>query len=85
MGRTMIEKILARSSGAGEVKVGDIVFARPHMILSHDNSAAISKIFEKLGAKIFGSTDNMRTENINRGELRTLGSSYNLQEIKFKD
>ena len=41
--------------------------------------------FEELGEKIFGSTDNMRTENINRGDLRTIGSSYTLQEITFKE
>ncbi len=51
MGANMIEKILARASGNVDVKVGDIVFARPHRILSHDNSAAILKIFEDLGGK----------------------------------
>ncbi len=54
MGATMIEKILARASGNPETHVGDIVFAKPHMILSHDNSAAIRKIFEKLeGRKVW--------------------------------
>ena len=51
MGATMIEKILAKASGNADVRVGDIVFARPHRILSHDNSAAILKIFEGLGGK----------------------------------
>jgi len=51
MGKTMIEKILARASGSDEVAVGEIVFAKPHRILSHDNSAAILKIFEKMGGK----------------------------------
>jgi hypothetical protein len=41
--------------------------------------------FEELGERVFGSTDNMRSENVNRGELRTLGSSYTLQEVKFTD
>jgi len=51
MGSTLIEKILARSSGNDSVSAGDIVFARPHRILSHDNSAAILGIFEKLGGR----------------------------------
>ena len=51
MGKTLIEKILAAASGEKEVRAGEIVFARPHMILSHDNSAAISKIFFDMGAK----------------------------------
>jgi len=51
MGKTLIEKILAKASGRKEVSVGEIVFAKPHMILSHDNSAAILKTFEKMGGK----------------------------------
>jgi 3-isopropylmalate/(R)-2-methylmalate dehydratase large subunit len=51
MGKTMIEKILARASGRREVSIGEIVFAKPHMILSHDNSAAILKTFEKMGGR----------------------------------
>jgi len=41
--------------------------------------------FEKLGAQILGSTEEMREANIDRGALRTIGSTYVLQEIKFKD
>lgn len=41
--------------------------------------------FEKLGTQILGSTDEMREANIDRGELRTIGSTYVLQEIAFKD
>ncbi len=51
MAATMIEKILAASSGEDAVSVGDIVFARPHKILTHDNSAAIIGIFEGLGGE----------------------------------
>ncbi len=58
------------------------------LTVTYKNWAAFDRgveYFEELGERVFGSTDNMRTENINRGELRTLGSSYTLQEIKFKD
>jgi len=41
--------------------------------------------FEKLGTQILGSTDEMREANIDRGELRTIGSTYTLREITFKD
>ena len=54
MGMTMIEKILARASGADRVQAGEIVFASPHRVLSHDNSAAILGIFEKMeGEKVW--------------------------------
>ena len=51
MGKTIIEKIIAGAAGKSEVKEGEIVFVSPHRILSHDNSAAISKIFEQMGAQ----------------------------------
>jgi hypothetical protein len=41
--------------------------------------------FEKLGTQILGSTDEMREANIDRGELRTIGSTYTLRELTFKD
>jgi hypothetical protein len=41
--------------------------------------------FENLGSQVLGSTEEMREANIDRGELRTIGSTYVLQEITFKD
>ena len=49
MGKTIAEKILARASGQESVSAGQIVTARPDVVLSHDNSAAIIGHFEKLG------------------------------------
>ena len=48
MAQTLIEKILAKASGRNRVHKGEIVFVSPHRILSHDNSAAISKIFKQI-------------------------------------
>ncbi len=49
-GKTLIQKILARASGRESegVRENEILFVSPHMILSHDNSAAISKTFYKI-------------------------------------
>jgi hypothetical protein len=41
--------------------------------------------FEELGTKLMGSTDNMRTAGIDREALRTIGSTYILQELNFKE
>ena len=40
--RTFVEKIF-------EAEAGDIVFAKPDIVLSHDNSASIEKTFRKMG------------------------------------
>src|SRR5436190_7377173 len=50
-GRTFAEKALARASGQSSVVAGQIVDARPDVILSHDNTAAIWKIFRALGVE----------------------------------
>ncbi len=49
MGKTLAEKALARAAGLAEVTPGQVVDARPDMALSHDNSAAILRIFRQLG------------------------------------
>ncbi len=47
-GQSLIQKILAKASGKEDVAENEIVFVSPHMILSHDNSAAISKTFYQI-------------------------------------
>ena len=51
MGKTFAEKALARASGQTEVTAGQIVDARPDRILSHDNTAAIYRLFRQLGVE----------------------------------
>ncbi|MFW9917658.1 MAG: aconitase/3-isopropylmalate dehydratase large subunit family protein, partial [Candidatus Thorarchaeota archaeon] len=50
MGQTVVQKIFAKASGKEQVQVGEIVFPEAHRILTHDNSAAIARTFEKMGA-----------------------------------
>jgi 3-isopropylmalate/(R)-2-methylmalate dehydratase large subunit len=49
-GYTFAEKALARAAKLLSVRAGDIIDATPDVIFSHDNSAAIRRIFEKTGA-----------------------------------
>ena len=49
--KTFAEKALARAAGLREVVAGQIVDARPDVVLSHDNTAAIAKIFRALGVE----------------------------------
>jgi len=51
MGQTFSEKILAKKCGKPSVQAGEIIVVEPDMVLSHDNSAAISKTFASMGAK----------------------------------
>jgi 3-isopropylmalate/(R)-2-methylmalate dehydratase large subunit len=49
MDHTFAEKILAKNAGLPEVTPGQVIDAIPDLALSHDNTAAISKIFYSLG------------------------------------
>ncbi|MFH1523670.1 MAG: aconitase/3-isopropylmalate dehydratase large subunit family protein [Chloroflexota bacterium] len=49
---TFAEKALARAAGLEKAHAGDILEVRPNRILSHDNTAAIARIFyDELGAQ----------------------------------
>ncbi len=49
MSETFAEKALARAAGLAHTAVGQIVDARPDIVLSHDNTAAIARLFASLG------------------------------------
>jgi homoaconitate hydratase family protein len=50
LGKTLTEKVLGRKAGK-DVQAGEVVSVSPDYVLSHDNSAAIIKEFQKLGVK----------------------------------
>ncbi len=49
MGYTFAEKALARAAGLPGTVAGQVVDARPDVVFSHDNTAAIAKIFRAIG------------------------------------
>ncbi|MBN1261768.1 MAG: 3-isopropylmalate dehydratase large subunit [Anaerolineae bacterium] len=49
MGYTFAEKILARRAGLAHVAPGQIVTVKPDRLLTHDNTADISRKFRKIG------------------------------------
>ena len=58
-----------------------------YLTVSYANWAAFDRgeeYFDELQKKLQGSDEIARSANIKRGELRTIGSNYNLQEIKFR-
>jgi 3-isopropylmalate/(R)-2-methylmalate dehydratase large subunit len=52
MGKTFVEKVLG-------AKKGSIVFVKPDIILSHDNTASIEKIFRKMGGETVAKPDQL--------------------------
>ena len=59
-----------------------------YLTVTYANWAAFDRgeeYFNAIRDKVIGSADQMRNAGIKRGELREIGSEYNLQEIKFRD
>jgi len=50
MGMTFAEKVLSAKAGRS-VRAGEIVTVEPDLVLSHDNTAAISQTFAKIGVE----------------------------------
>ena len=50
-GYTFAEKALAQAAGVPTARAGDVLTVRPDVIFSHDNSAAIRRIFMQTGAQ----------------------------------
>jgi 3-isopropylmalate/(R)-2-methylmalate dehydratase large subunit len=51
MGYTFAEKVLARNAGLSSVRAGQVIDISPDLVLSHDNTAAIIRIFREIGVK----------------------------------
>lgn len=49
MGHTFAEKVLARNAGLPSVRPGQVIDVYPDLVLSHDNTAAIMRIFYEIG------------------------------------
>ena len=49
MGQSFTQKILARGAGKPSVQVSEIVDVTPDVVMSHDNTAAISATFKRIG------------------------------------
>ncbi len=47
---TFAEKVLARAARVGEARAGEVLDVRADVRFSHDNTAAIRRIFEQIGA-----------------------------------
>jgi hypothetical protein len=59
-----------------------------YLTVTYANWAAFDRgeeYFDAIRDKVVGSADDMRNAGLERGELRTIGSEYLLQEIKFRD
>jgi 3-isopropylmalate/(R)-2-methylmalate dehydratase large subunit len=59
MAYTFAEKALARAAGLARAVAGQVVDARPDLVLSHDNTAAIAKIFRRIGLERVAIPDRM--------------------------
>jgi 3-isopropylmalate/(R)-2-methylmalate dehydratase large subunit len=51
MGYTFVEKALAHNTGLAGLRAGQVVDVYPDLVLSHDNTAAIMRVFHAIGVE----------------------------------
>ena len=51
MGYTFVEKALAHNTGLAALRAGQVVDVYPDLVLSHDNTAAIMRVFHAIGVE----------------------------------
>jgi 3-isopropylmalate/(R)-2-methylmalate dehydratase large subunit len=51
MGYTFVEKALAHNTGLSALRAGQVVDVYPDLVLSHDNTAAIMRVFHAIGVE----------------------------------
>lgn len=56
---TFVQKVLARAAGLNHVEIGQVVDARPDIVLSHDNTAAIRRTWSEFGRRRVAIPDRM--------------------------
>ena len=59
-----------------------------YLTVTYRNWAAFDRgieYFEEMAERLQGSTEQFRQASVKREDLRTIGSTYVLQEVKFKD
>lgn len=81
-GFTFAEKALARAAGVTAARAGDVLDVRPDLIFSHDNTAAIRRIFDAIGAPRLARPDRMAITLDHAAPAPTTQHAANHAEIR---
>lgn len=81
-GFTFAEKALARAAGSSAARAGDVLDVRPDVIFSHDNSAAIRRIFAQMGASRITDPERVVITLDHAAPAPTTQHAQNHQEIR---
>ncbi|QPC81649.1 3-isopropylmalate dehydratase large subunit [Phototrophicus methaneseepsis] len=81
-GLTFVEKALARAAGVAEAHAGDVLDVTPDLIFSHDNSAAIRRIFLETGFERIARPDRIAITLDHAAPAPTTQHAQNHAEIR---
>jgi 3-isopropylmalate/(R)-2-methylmalate dehydratase large subunit len=81
-GQTFVEKALARAAGVASARAGDVLIVRPDCVLSHDNTAAIARIFSEIGLPLALDPDRMVITLDHAAPAPTTAHARNHAEIR---
>ncbi|MCA9884186.1 MAG: 3-isopropylmalate dehydratase large subunit [Anaerolineae bacterium] len=81
-GYTFVEKALARAAHVDSARAGDVLDVQPDLIFSHDNSAAIRRIFMETGAQRIARPDRVAITLDHAAPAPTTQHAQNHAEIR---
>ncbi|MAU09174.1 MAG: 3-isopropylmalate dehydratase large subunit [Anaerolineaceae bacterium] len=81
-GYTFVEKALARAAHVESARAGDVLDVQPDLIFSHDNSAAIRRIFMQTGAQRIARPDRVAFTLDHAAPAPTTQHAQNHAEIR---
>ncbi len=81
-GRTVAEKILSRAAGLPDAKAGEVVEARPDLVMSHENTFLVNKAFTEMGGTRPWAPDRMVVVLDHRGPANTVDTAVVHSKIR---
>ena len=81
-GQTFAQKAIARAAGRDRVAVGEVVDVCPDRVLSHDNTAAIARLFRTLGVERVWDPDRLAITLDHAAPPPTVRHAQNHAEIR---
>lgn len=79
---TVCERILAKASGSEAVRPGDIIEARPDVVLSHENTFLVHQAFREMGAERIADPSKVVIVMDHRSPPSTVSAANTHREIR---
>jgi 3-isopropylmalate/(R)-2-methylmalate dehydratase large subunit len=79
---TVCERILSRAAGLDEARPGDVITARPDVVMSHDNTLLIHRAFKEMGGERISDPSSVAVILDHRAPACTVNAANNQMAVR---